>query len=42
MGAFWYYYFGIENPRTLKLCIKVSLAEIFLICKLVHTTFDNR
>ena len=28
----------IQNPRTFKLCIKVSLAEIFLICKLVDTT----
>ena len=29
VGSFWYCCFGIQNSRILKLCIKVSLAEIF-------------
>ena len=41
MGAFWYSYFGIQKPRKFQLGIKISLREIFLICKLVHTFCDN-
>ena len=29
VSAFWCCYFGIQNSFTFKLCIKVSLAEIF-------------
>ena len=29
MGAFQYCYFGTQNPRTFKLFIKISLAEVF-------------
>ena len=29
IGGFWYCYYGIQNPRTFKLCIKVSPAEFF-------------
>ena len=41
MGVFWYCYFGIQNPY-IQIVYESFISGNLLICKLVHTSHDNK